>query len=93
MTAASPHGDEVRLQVAALCWRRRQCNSLSMPVVQNIRQVNALRLIGEIEPGLIVSSVEGGEIAGRTIITKAGAFGTPQALRRVQRVLRGTRQL
>jgi len=23
MTAASPHGDEVRLQVAALCWRRR----------------------------------------------------------------------
>ena len=55
--------------------------------------VHALRLIGEIEPGLIVSSVEGGEIAGRTIITKAGAFGTPQALRRVQRVLRGTRQL
>lgn len=55
--------------------------------------VHALRLIGEIEPGLIVSSVEGGEIAGRTIITKAGAFGTPQALRRVQNVLRGKRQL
>jgi 4-hydroxythreonine-4-phosphate dehydrogenase len=54
--------------------------------------VHALRLFGEIEPGLIVSSAEGGEIAGRTIITKAGAFGTPQALRRVQRVLRGRRQ-
>jgi uncharacterized protein YgbK (DUF1537 family) len=54
--------------------------------------VHALRLFGEIEPGLIVSSAEGGEIPGRTIITKAGAFGTPQALRRVQRVLRGTRQ-
>jgi len=54
--------------------------------------VHALRLLGEIEPGLIVSTAEGGEIAGRTIITKAGAFGTPQALRRVQSVLRGRRQ-
>ena len=55
--------------------------------------VNALRLLGEIEPGVIVSRADDGAVAGQIIITKAGAFGTPQALRRVQRVLHGARRV
>jgi uncharacterized protein YgbK (DUF1537 family) len=51
--------------------------------------VEGLRLLGEIEPGVIVSRAIGGVLAGRIVVTKAGAFGSPQTLIRVQAILRG----
>lgn len=46
-----------------------------------------LRLVCEIEPGVVLSTVEGGRAL--PVITKAGAFGTPETLQHCRAVLRG----
>jgi uncharacterized protein YgbK (DUF1537 family) len=51
--------------------------------------VTGLRRLGEVEPGVIVSRADGGALAVRIIVTKAGAFGTEEALARVHALLRG----
>jgi len=48
-----------------------------------------LRLVREIEPGVVLSTAEGGGQA-LPVITKAGAFGTPDTLVHCRAVLRGT---
>jgi D-threonate/D-erythronate kinase len=47
-----------------------------------------LRLMCETEPGVVLSTVEGGRAL--PVITKAGAFGTPETLEHCRAVLRGT---
>ena len=44
--------------------------------------VAALQLAGEVEPGVPLSVVAAGPAAGFRVITKAGAFGTPETLLR-----------
>ena len=51
--------------------------------------MRALRILGEIEPGVVLSRAVGGVLEGRMIVTKAGAFGSPDTLRRVQAVIQG----
>ncbi|HUB44380.1 MAG TPA: four-carbon acid sugar kinase family protein [Acetobacteraceae bacterium] len=46
-----------------------------------------LRLVCEIEPGVVLSTAEGGRAL--PVITKAGAFGTPETLQHCRAVLRG----
>ena len=45
-----------------------------------------LRLVREIEPGVVLSTAEGGRPL--PVVTKAGAFGTPETLIRCRAVLR-----
>lgn len=52
---------------------------------------SALRLIGEIEPGVPCSLALGGP--AMPVITKAGGFGDPETLRRCLRLLRGAGQI
>jgi D-threonate/D-erythronate kinase len=47
-----------------------------------------LRLVCEIEPGVVLSTAEGGRAL--PVITKAGAFGTPETLEHCRAVLRGS---
>jgi 4-hydroxythreonine-4-phosphate dehydrogenase len=49
----------------------------------------ALRLLGEAEPGVIVSRAEGGRFHGRIVISKAGAFGGPDVIDNCRAFLRG----
>ena len=49
--------------------------------------VQALLLNSEIVPGLVWSELRGGILDGRTVVTKAGAFGEPGALIEVHRKL------
>ena len=48
---------------------------------------DGLRLVCEIEPGVVLSTAEGGRALA--VITKAGAFGTPATLEHCRAVLRG----
>jgi uncharacterized protein YgbK (DUF1537 family) len=50
--------------------------------------VGALRLAGEIEPGVPLAMAEGGVFQDRPVVTKAGAFGTPDSMRRCRDILR-----
>ena len=51
--------------------------------------VPALQLVGEVEPGFRYSiAASGGAAAGLPVITKAGAFGRPETLRRCSTLLR-----
>jgi D-threonate/D-erythronate kinase len=56
--------------------------------VLNVLGADGLRLIREIEPGVVLSIVEGGRPL--PMVTKAGAFGTPETLVHCRTVLRGT---
>ena len=68
MTVASPHGDETRLQVAALCWRRRP-----VPEVLLVTSLRTRRWIlpkGWPHPGLSLP-----ESAAREAQEEAGVIG------------------
>jgi uncharacterized protein YgbK (DUF1537 family) len=47
--------------------------------------IGAVRLEEEIQPGMVRGTMVGGLLDGRTVITKAGAFGEPDALLRLHR--------
>lgn len=49
--------------------------------------VDRLMVLGEWEPGLPVSQLVGGRWDGLTVISKSGAFGTPDLLARLTRAL------
>jgi 4-hydroxythreonine-4-phosphate dehydrogenase len=46
-----------------------------------------LRLIREVEPGVTLSTVQGGIFDGRPVVIKAGAFGSSDTMRHCQAVL------
>jgi len=43
-------------------------------------QVSAIRVIGEVEPGVPAGELVGGQHQGMRVVTKAGGFGTEEAL-------------
>jgi uncharacterized protein YgbK (DUF1537 family) len=43
-------------------------------------QVSAIRVIGEVEPGVPAGELVGGQYQGMRVVTKAGGFGTEEAL-------------
>lgn len=45
--------------------------------------VRAISLRGELEPGIPVGTLEGGDASGLTVVTKAGGFGDRDAFRRL----------
>ena len=47
----------------------------------------SLRLLGELQPGVPVGTLEDGLWHGITVVTKAGGFGTPETLLDVVRGL------
>jgi uncharacterized protein YgbK (DUF1537 family) len=46
-----------------------------------------IALAGEVEPGLAIGALLGGPFAGLTVITKAGGFGDPETLARIDEAL------
>jgi uncharacterized protein YgbK (DUF1537 family) len=50
--------------------------------------VRAVRLKGELMKGVVFGAVKGGEFDGLPVVTKAGAFGKPDALARIHQLLR-----
>ena len=42
--------------------------------------VSAIRVHGEVEPGIPAGEITGGKAGGMRVVTKAGGFGTPDAL-------------
>jgi hypothetical protein len=46
-----------------------------------------IALAGEVEPGLAVGRLIGGPFAGLAVITKAGGFGDPETLARIEEAL------
>ena len=51
-------------------------------------QVQAVRLEREMAGGLVYGTLVGGRLSGRPVVTKAGAFGPPDALLNLYRRLR-----
>ena len=49
--------------------------------------VDALRILGELQPGIPVGTLDGGHWHGVTVVTKAGGFGRPDTLVEVARAL------
>ena len=52
----------------------------TLSVVARVLEFEALRVYGEIAPGVALARVEGGPAHGRQIITKAGDFGNRETL-------------
>jgi uncharacterized protein YgbK (DUF1537 family) len=50
--------------------------------------VTAVRLERELSSGLVYGTIAGGPLSGRPVVTKAGAFGRPEALFDLHRRLR-----
>jgi uncharacterized protein YgbK (DUF1537 family) len=48
---------------------------------------HSIRLERELADGVVLGTVRGGALAGLTVTTKAGAFGRPDALRRLHAAL------
>jgi D-threonate/D-erythronate kinase len=48
-------------------------------------EARALRVLGRLEPGIPKSVIEGGDWSGLEVISKSGAFGTADVLRRLLR--------
>jgi uncharacterized protein YgbK (DUF1537 family) len=53
----------------------------------DLLHASGLRLLGEVQPGIAIGRLVGGEADGTLVITKAGGFGGPEALLDVLRAL------
>jgi uncharacterized protein YgbK (DUF1537 family) len=51
-------------------------------------EVSAVRLERELSSGLVYGTLSGGPLSGRPVVTKAGAFGRPETLLELHRLLR-----
>lgn len=51
----------------------------------------AITLTGEVAPGIPIGTLSGGPLHGRAIVTKAGGFGTPNALLDAAQAVRHTK--
>ncbi len=54
-------------------------------------KARAITLTGEVAPGIPIGTLSGGPLHGRAIVTKAGGFGTPNALLEAARAVRHTK--
>ncbi len=54
-------------------------------------KANAIRLTGEVAPGIPIGTLSGGPRHGLTIVTKAGGFGSPTALLDAAEAVRHTK--
>ena len=54
-------------------------------------EAHAIRLTGEVAPGIPIGTLSGGPRHGLTIVTKAGGFGSPTALLDAAEAVRHTK--
>jgi uncharacterized protein YgbK (DUF1537 family) len=59
----------------------------ALAVLEQI-DVSAVRLERELSSGLVYGTLSGGPLSGRPVVTKAGAFGRPETLLELHRLLR-----